>query len=661
MKAKRGVKFKVLIVTIPIVAVAMILVTIIAYVSSKTMISSEIESLLDAEGKTSANAVEAWRAEVVGELEGFQTAVEGLGLNSEEILKYEEQYLGTNEYYPDGIYCIQTDGTLFDASGWEPENDLTQESYFAEAQSHTNGFEFGESYIDSMSGEAVVTASSWAKLDNKEGAMCADVHLSILDSLVASVDVVGDGDVFIIDGLTGTVLADSDGEVTGQECNSIEDSIYASIYSDIQAGFVGSKNYTGASGEYVAAIEQVEGTNWYVVTRALESKVYQSVNTLFVILFSVSVIAIVVLAIILMLVINKILRPIKDLTDTIVAVTDGDFTTEIKVQTEDEMGVMAHNMNNFLVVMRETMGSIKKISHQIDEQALASNDASGELHESATNQTQAMEQLQNNLSELVDSIAQIAEDATSLAQVVAETSDNGTRVTENFEQTRIEAKEGRDNMEVVASAMGDMQDNMEELGKSITDVGQAAVKINEITETIRSIASQTNLLSLNASIEAARAGEAGKGFAVVATEIKQLAETSGDAATEISNLIEDVTTQISQTVQQSQESIEMIKDSVNKVDSASQQFNAIYDSIAETNELVKSMIEQVQTVSDVAANMAAITEEQSASADEIGDTAANIIELADAVTDSSANVKSDAEKLSEEADVLKERVEKFTI
>ena len=197
--------------------------------------------------------------------------------------------------------------------------------------------------------------------------------------------------------------------------------------------------------------------------------------------------------------------------------------------------------------------------------------------------------------------------------------------------------------------------------KSITDVGEAAIKIDEITATISGIAEETNLLALNASIEAARAGEAGKGFAVVATEIKNLAETSSHAAGEISELISSVTTLINSTVEQSQNSVVQIKESSQIVGVASEQFNNIFESIEKTNTIIHGMIDKVRNANDVASDMAAITEEQSASAEEIEATAINIQELANVVTENSANVKKDSNVLANTAESLKEEVSGFTI
>ena len=272
-----------------------------------------------------------------------------------------------------------------------------------------------------------------------------------------------------------------------------------------------------------------------------------------------------------------------------------------------------------------------------------------------------MRQMRDNLEELVQSIGVIAENATKLALVVSNTNAAGKDAIENIKETMSEADIGRNSMQVVTDSMAKMKSDMDELEHAISNVGDAAVKIDEITATIRGIAEETNLLALNASIEAARAGEAGKGFAVVATEIKKLAETSADAAGEISDLINSVTGLISTTVEMSHNSMEQIYTSTDLVYQASEQFQHIYGSIENTNEIIDGMIGKIHEANDVATNMAAITEEQSASAEEIEAAAINIQELANTVTKNSAIVKDEATELTTTADSLKTEIIKFKI
>ena len=146
-----------------------------------------------------------------------------------------------------------------------------------------------------------------------------------------------------------------------------------------------------------------------------------------------------------------------------------------------------------------------------------------------------------------------------------------------------------------------------------------------------------------------------------AAQIKNLAENSGEAADEISSLIDSVTSLIEETVNQSGRSTEQINESAAAVFAAAEQFNNIYESIEQTNRIVQGMIEKVHEVNDVASNMAAITEEQSASAEEIEATAVSIQELADIVSENSADVQKDSKEMESTAETLKKHISRFTI
>lgn len=658
---KFGIQAKLMTYILPAVAVAYIALVLIAINTAKSAITEKTVDLLEAEGKASSNEIQEWESGNLHVLDTAVNTIEHLKMDDEQIVSYENLYLGTYDDFPNGIYLAYGDGKVLDATGWEPEGDATQTTWYLEGKEHST-FAFGEPYIDSLTGEYVVTASRGiARLNGKQAVVAADISLSILAEVVSGMEVVGDGDAYIIDGSTGVILAHKNAELVGLTAAECEDTFYEKVYQDVLAGTLDKLTYDSAEGSYMTNIQNVEGTSWYIITRGLESKIYSDVTRLEKFLGGIGVITMILIVVIMNIVIRKTIKPIERLTKTIVAVTDGNFTTDIEVKGNDEVTIMASSMREFQNVMRGVLGSVVNISKQIDEQAKTSGQVSSDLYDSANGQAEAMNQMRMTLEELVKSINVIAENATTLAQVVAETNESGSEALRNIGTTIDEAAEGKEGMVSVTNSMNEVKEGMQILGKSIGDVGTAAVKIDEITSTIRGIAEETNLLALNASIEAARAGEAGRGFAVVATQIKKLAETSTESADEISQLIDSVTQLINGTVLRSEQSMEQINESAEAVFAASDQFNNIYESIERTNDIVKGMIEQIHNVNDVASNMAAITEEQSASAEEIEATAISIQELADTVSENSADVKDDSKELASTADTLKEHVSKFII
>lgn len=661
MEKKIGLRAKLLSGILPFIILAFGITVIIAYTSSKEMLENKSKSLLEAQAQAAANDVTAWKNKNISVLDEALNTIEYMNFNEDDILKFQNNYIGTYEDFPNGIYIGLSNGDIIDATGWEPDEDITKKSWYIEGLNH-NTFEFGEVYVDSLTGDRVVTASR--KSDNiagKSGVAASDMSLAELSATINKMDVAGGGDSFIIDSEYGIVLAHNNTELAGKKVTDISDTFYSNIQADITSGKTATDRYSTDDGRYLVSKMQIEGTNWYVITRALEKNIFADISTLNAKIVTVGIIAVIIIIATVLIAINAITKPIKTLNDTIVEVTEGNFTADINTGSNDEIGTMSNSMREFMGVMRRTLASIISVSDSIDTQARNSFNIAEELHTSAAGQAESMEQLRQNLEELVRSINVIAQDATRLATVISDTDKAGEDTLDNIATTMREANEGKESMTQVKIAMEDMTGNMGLLEESIGDVGAATIKIEEITTTIRDIAEETNLLALNASIEAARAGEAGKGFAVVATEIKSLADTSAAAADEITSLIHSVTELITTTVEQSRNSMEQIHTSSSTAIRASEQFNIIYESIQNTNNNVNDIIDKIHSLNDVASNMAAITEEQSAAAEEIEATAVNIQELSSTVLKDSEDVEKDSGELANHAKTLSSEISRFKI
>lgn len=661
-KVKFGIQAKLMIFIIPLMIVSFVAMTLIAYNTAKDSIVSKTEDLLKSQTTVAASDIENW---IIQNQQVFETVADtiiDMKLSDAETLEYFEHYYNVSEDYPNGFYLATENNELIDASGWEPETDLRETVWYQDGLDNTY-FTTGNPYVDALTGETVVSLTRCIEdFNGRLAVISVDIKLDYLDEVLATRKITGDGGIVILDASTYTILADmNDAEAVGKTTNELGNTLYKQIGSMTAMHKIGLFTVEDNGEEYQLVLDQINGTTWYLVGYTSSSSVYGELSTLTMLLGGFGTGVTIMMAIILIILIGRITKPLHKLTDTIVEVTGGDFTVDVVVKGNDEVTVMARSMREFLTVMRETLGSIANVSDTIDTQAKGSNRISGDLHESAIGQSDAMNQMRENLEELVDSIGVIAESATRLAVVVSETNESGRKAIENIEDTMNEAAGGRDSMDSVTVSMGEVKDSMNTLEVAITDVGTAAVKINEITTTIRNIADETNLLALNASIEAARAGEAGRGFAVVATEIKKLAETSAAAANEISALIDSVTGLINETVEQSHRSMDQINSSAELVDVASEQFDNIFQSIESTNDIIHNMISQIYEANDVATNMAAITEEQSASAEEIEATALSVQELANTVTENSSSVSDDSSQLANTAEVLKNHIDKFTI
>lgn len=268
-----------------------------------------------------------------------------------------------------------------------------------------------------------------------------------------------------------------------------------------------------------------------------------------------------------------------------------------------------------------------------------------ELNQNMVNVDESISECSNAVSGVSTAIDGISSGAVSMAESVQTTATNmmnvGDNITEiqtsvgqakkNADEVSVISEEVRGNLDKLIEANKNTIQISQEVAKGIAESNEAVEAINMATDVITGIASQTNLLSLNASIEAARAGELGKGFAVVASEIKTLAEQSTESAQEIRNIITNlvqkfgVSTELVEKIQESVtvegEVLDGVQESFDKVTysmvQTSENINEIY---GKTNELSKAKDNVLNEVS----NLSAISEENAASCEETTSVIENI-------------------------------------
>lgn len=220
--------------------------------------------------------------------------------------------------------------------------------------------------------------------------------------------------------------------------------------------------------------------------------------------------------------------------------SDGDLTNELEVSTNDELGELATNINEFIRKIRSTIQSVHTTNDAIvdgnDETNRYFNYSSERVHEISD----AMKTLLSSMEEIQTSMDSVNDTVSYMYRYLE-------NVCSNSEKQSKEAHMIQNRAHTTRQASVQSQKETVELIQKYTEVlkekitqSKSVHQVTELTESIIDIAAQTNLLSLNASIEAARAGEYGKGFAVVASEISTLAANSSDTASKISSASEEI-------------------------------------------------------------------------------------------------------------------------
>lgn len=267
---------------------------------------------------------------------------------------------------------------------------------------------------------------------------------------------------------------------------------------------------------------------------------------------------------------------------------NGNYVIEV---SQDYVGEFGAIKDAFIIIrerMHETFQTLKEVSDQIDAGSEQLSGAAQDLAEGCTSQAA-------QISDIVEAIKKVA-----------------TSMNEN-------AKEAASTVEISTLAGKKlMQGNqkMEELKAAIAEISRCSEEIGTIINAIEDIATQTNLLSLNAAIEAARAGEAGKGFAVVAEQVKKLAEESAAAAGQTTQLIETTIEAVEKGIVIAEQTATDMNEVMEGAKNATVKMSAIAEVLVKEAADVQEVNERVATISEVVSNNSAASEETAAVSEE---------------------------------------------
>ncbi len=558
------------------------------------------------------------------------------------------------------VYFGLEDGTFLDGSEWIPDAgyDARQRPWYQKAK-ETNTLSISDPYLDATTDGYAISIA--VPLTNNQGTFAGvlseDILLSTITDYINNIKVSG-GFAFLLD-QHGNVMSHPDATFINKPLKEQAD--YSAIADTLISQPSGSTEYNYKGEPQLLYYSKIPGTNWIVASSTSKQLAFAEYTQLRN-QYTIAIIALTLLFVAFAFwVAVRIVKPIIGLKKSAQQLAEGDLTVHVPVKGKDEVAELAIAFNTMSTALRHLIQTVSQSAHGV-------NTASHEMYNNASNSGDIAGQISTVIEEIARGAVEQAESIQSGAEMVMTMTDSLETVAASADQAAHMIKEVNEAMDRGTQAIA-QQTMLSQAGQASTErvehsnsiLIQKLDEIAQITNVIRAISSQTNLLSLNAAIEAARAGEHGKGFAVVASEVRKLAEQASHSASDIDNLLiqlneagkqsslelssfRTTTTQQQQSVDETKYSFEHIRQSV----------DGIIARIGHVSEGVTTLKYSANQVSDVITGLAAVSEQSAASTEQAASSTLD-------QTQSIASISTSSKHLSESANHLLQEIGQFKI
>ena len=617
---------------------------IIGLISANNSINITVKDDMKSIGTTAEIAIQASieKYRVMVSSIASQSFIGDPSLTQEEVMKNLERM--RDQYGFESLMIADANGIAISTDPTKNGESIAEYDAFKRAMA--GEFLMSSPTMD-VNGELNVFANT--KVNNihgYQGIVSATIDEQVYSNIIKDIVVNKSGNIFIINS-EGTMIANMRPELVAEQANFIEnaktDKAYesaAAIYSEMTAGKSGTGKYTFNGSERICYYSPIEGTDGW--SYGVVAPVKEMTSSLIYTVYGLSISSLVFLLIGLFVayrVASGIANPVRDMSDRIQLLSEGDLTSDISViDRKDEIGTLNQSLINTVNFLREYITEISAVLGKISNGELnveIEKEYIGDfvsikdsMEKIAASLTDTMIEIKNSSdqvaigSDQVSSGAQaLSQGATEQASSIEELSASIIEISDQVRSNAVNANNATSLVESVGKEIDRSNIHMQEMIRAISEISDKSAQIGRIIKTIDDIAFQTNILALNAAVEAARAGAAGKGFAVVADEVRNLAGKSAQAASETTELIESSISAVlngTRIADETAESLSSVVTGASKITSLMQDIskasNEQANSIGQVTQGIEQISGVVQTNSATAEESAAASEELSAQA-----------------------------------------------